>query len=92
MKTKAKAEHLIYQELKWMYKHPEYYIPQWYIRLVVDAEYKLNNCDFDGAFRDIDLARSARLNDLISTYKDDCIFQDMNSSYPKYIYRKVDCK
>lgn len=61
MKTKTKATRMIYLELKWMQEHPEYNLPQWYIRLVFDAEYRLNHGDTDGALHDIQQARTARL-------------------------------
>jgi len=61
MKTKTKATRMIYLELKWMHEHPEYSLPQWYIRLVMDSEYRLNHGDVDGALHDIQQARTARL-------------------------------
>lgn len=77
MKTKTKATRMIYLELKWMHEHPEYSLPQWYIRLVVDAEYRLNHGDTDGALHDIHQARTARLYAL-----NDIIYTDTDSSYP----------
>lgn len=77
MKTKTKATRMIYLELKWMHEHPEYTIPQWYIRLVTDSEYRLNHGDPDGALHDIQQARSARLYAL-----NDIIYTDTDSSYP----------
>lgn len=88
MKTKTKATRMIYLELNWMHEHPELNLPQWYIRLVFDAEYRLNHGDPDGALHDIQQARSARLFTLNSFYgmtvKDpnDIINTDINSSYP----------
>lgn len=77
MKTKTKATRMIYLELKWMHEHPEFNLPQWYIRLVFDAEYRLNHGDPDGALHDIQQARSARLYAL-----NDIIYTDTDSSYP----------
>lgn len=85
MKTKTKATRMIYLELKWMHEHPEYNLPQWYIRLVVDAEYRLNHGDVVGALHDIQQARSARLYELNSLYGftvNDIIYTDTDSSYP----------
>lgn len=77
MKTKTKATRMIYLELKWMHEHPEYSLSQWYIRLVVDAEYRLNHGDVDGALHDIHQARTVRLYVL-----NDIIYTDTDSSYP----------
>lgn len=85
MKTKTKATRMIYLELKWMHEHPEFNLPQWYIRLVFDAEYRLNHGDTDGALHDIQQARSARLYELNSLYGftvNDIIYTDTDSSYP----------
>lgn len=64
MKTKTKVTRMIYLELKWMHEHPEYILPQWYIRSVTDAEYRLNHGDADGALHDIQVARKGRMNSL----------------------------
>lgn len=86
MKTKTKATRMIYLELKWMHEHPDFNLPQWYIRLVVDAEYRLNHGDVDGALHDIHQARTARLYELNSLYgftvTNDIIYTDTDSSYP----------
>lgn len=78
MKTKTKVTRMIYLELKWMHEHPDYSLPQWYIRLVTDAEYRLCHGDPDGALHDIQQARSARLYAL-----NDIIYTDTDSIYVK---------
>ena len=85
---------MIYLELKWMHEHPELNLPQWYIRLVFDAEYRLNHGDLDGALHDIQQARTARLYELNSLYgftvTKDIIYTDTDSSYPLQKEPKMD--
>lgn len=81
MKTKTKVTRMIYLELKWMHEHPEYNPPQWYFRLVIDAEYRLCHGDTDGALHYIQHARIGRLNSLGSMIND-TIYCDTDSSYP----------
>lgn len=76
MKTRTKASRMIYQELRWLWEHPEYSIPQWYIRLLTDAEYRQMHGDIQGALHDIEIARTARIH---SINTDDIIYTD---SYP----------
>ena len=76
-KIRTKATRMIYLELKWMHDHPDYSLPQWYIRLVFDAEYRLNHGDPFGALHDIQQARTGRLYAL-----NDIIYTDTDSSYP----------
>lgn len=81
MKTKTKAARMIYLELKWMHEHPEYSLPQWYIRLVFDAEYRLNHGDPDGALHDIQQACKGRLNSIYGCMAGGIIYTDRDSIY-----------
>lgn len=58
--TKAKARRLLYQETKWLYLHPEYSVPQWYIQLLIRAQYEYMHCSYTDALHDIEQAAAGR--------------------------------
>lgn len=58
--TKRKVAELVTMEMKWMYDHPEYSVPEWYINLIKSAEYRLLLNDYQGAYHDIKQAIEGR--------------------------------
>lgn len=57
---KRKIADTVISELRWMREHPELNLPQWYINLVIVAEYRLIHRDYIGALHDIRQAITGR--------------------------------
>lgn len=61
---KRKVAEMVTMEQKWLYDHPEYSIPQWYINLIISAVYRLQMNDYDGAAHDIQQAITGRMESM----------------------------
>lgn len=57
---RRKVVEMVTSEMRWMYEHPEYSVPQWYINLVISAEQRLILHDYAGAAHDIEQAIRGR--------------------------------
>ena len=51
---------MVTREMRWMYDHPEYNVPQWYINLLESAQFRLAMRDYRGAAHDITQAIEGR--------------------------------
>lgn len=57
---KRKVVEMVTTEMRWMYEHPEYSVPQWYVNLIISAEQRLLLHDYRGAAHDIEQAIRGR--------------------------------
>lgn len=60
LSEKRKISEMVVNEMRWMYEHTEYNVPEWYVNLLISAEQRLILHDYAGAAPDIKQAITAR--------------------------------
>lgn len=60
LSEKRKIADMVVSEMRWMYEHTEYNVPEWYVNLLISAEQRLILHDYAGAAHDIKQAINAR--------------------------------
>lgn len=60
LSEKRKISEMVVNEMRWMYEHTEYNVPEWYVNLLISAEQRLILHDYAGAAHDIKQAINAR--------------------------------